>query len=158
MVTGSTYLTRDGYEQLKEELEHLVSVRRGEVSQKLREAMETGDFLEDGTLEIVRSEQSVVEGRIEELKSILSGAVVIDETAAPRDRVGLGGRITVVEAGGDGTHETYRLVGPVEADPSRGMISNESPLGKALMDHQVGDTVVVSTPSGEVVFQILEIA
>lgn len=151
-------LTREGHQKLQQELDYLSTVRREEVARLLHEALEsTGDLLTDGILESARYDQALVEGRIQELKSILSGAQIIDEATLPRDRVALGSYVTIAESGRDGAVETYRVVGPVEADPLSGKISTESPLGRALMGRRVGDKVVVQAPDGEEAFHILAI-
>lgn len=157
MIAQQTYLTGEGYQRLEQELDYLSTVRRKQVARLLREAIEEGgNLLEDGALEIARNDQAFVEGRILELRSILRGAAIIDETVRPRDRVALGSRVAVVDAEGS-LPEVYRIVGPAEADPLSGRISYASPMGGALLGHTVGDRVLVNAPDGEEVFQILEI-
>jgi transcription elongation factor GreA len=148
------YLTREGYEKLDAELTRLRTVRRREVAQRLHEALAEGDLLENAELEAARNEQAFVEGRILELVDLLSRTEIIAEDG-PDGVVGLGSRVTVAE--GDEGPETYHIVGSAEADPSEGKVSYESPLGKALMGHQVGDEVVVETPGGRLVFRVVEI-
>ncbi|MGD1995106.1 MAG: transcription elongation factor GreA [Anaerolineae bacterium] len=148
------YLTREGYAKLDAELHHLRKVRRREVAQRLHEALSEGDLLENAELEAARNEQAFVEGRILELVDVLSRAEIITE-GDPDGIVRLGSRVTVVE--GDGPREAYHIVGSAEADPSEGKVSYESPFGKALMGHEVGDEVVVHTPGGELVFTVVEI-
>lgn len=148
------YLTREGYTKLDAELHHLRKVRRREVAQRLHEALSEGDLLENAELEAARNEQAFVEGRILELVDVLSRAEIITEED-PDGIVRLGSHVTVVE--GDGPRETYHIVGSAEADPSAGKVSYESPFGKALMGHEVGDEVVVHTPGGELVFTVVEI-
>jgi len=158
MIAQPMYLTRDGYQELEQELNYLSTVRREEVARLLHEALESTEEGADGVLESARYDQALVESRIQEIKSILSEAQIIDETTLPPDRVALGSYVTIAELDADGAVETYRIVGPVEADPLSGKISNESPLGKALMGHKVGDRVVVKAPGGEEVFRILAIS
>ena len=148
------YLTREGYTKLDAELDHLRKVRRREVAQRLHEALSEGDLLENAELEAARNEQAFVEGRILELVDVLSRAEIITEED-PDGIVRLGSHVTVVE--GDGPRETYHIIGSAEADPSEGKVSYESPFGKALMGHEVGDEVVVHTPGGELVFTVVEI-
>ncbi len=154
MSEQTVYLTREGYEKLQAELEYLTRVRRQEVARRLHEALGEGDLLENAELEDARNEQAFVEGRILELETLLSKAEVI-EAAGVEGAVGLGSRVTIVEDGG--APETYHIVGSAEASPTEGKISYESPIGKALMGHTVGDTVTVHAPGGRLTFRIIEI-
>ena len=154
MNEGPTFLTREGYRKLEQELNHLRTVRRQEVARRLHQALKEGDILENAELEDARNEQAFVEGRILMLGRMLGDVVMIEEEG-PREAVGLGSRVTIVE--GDGPPETYHIVGSVEADPAKGLISNESPLGRALMGRKVGGEVVVNAPDGVLVFRIVEI-
>jgi transcription elongation factor GreA len=149
-----TFLTREGHEKLQQELGYLRKVRRQEVAQRLNQALEEGPLLENAELEDARNEQSFVEGRILTLENILRNAVLIQE-GGPREAVGLGSRVTVME--GDGPPETYHIVGSAEADPAKGLISNESPLGRALMGRKVGETAEVNAPDGVLVFKVVGI-
>ncbi len=149
------YLTREGYAKLEAELEYLRTVRRQEVARRLHEALAEGDVLENAELEAARNEQAFVEGRIMELEDLLRRAEIIEEGQGPNEVVRLGSRVTVAE--GDGPPEVYHIVGSAEADPSEGKISYESPLGKALMGHRVGDEVTVEAPGGTLVFRIVKI-
>lgn len=155
MTEQVVYLTREGYERLKAELEHLRTVRRQEVARRLHEALAEGDILENAELEAARNEQAFVEGRIMALEMLLGTAEIV-EGEKPSGVVGVGSRVTVVED--NGSPETYHIVGPAEADPSQGRISYESPLGKALLGHQVGDEVRVDAPARVIVFRIVDIA
>ena len=154
MNKQQAFLTREGHQKLEQELDYLRTVRRQEVARRLHQALAEGDILENAELEDARNEQSFVEGRILILEEILRNAVLIKEEG-PRETVGVGSRVTVVE--GDGPPETYHIVGSVEADPARGSISNESPLGRALMGRKVGDTAEVDAPDGVLVFKVVEI-
>ncbi len=154
MSKQQTFLTREGYQKLEQELSYLRTIRRKEVALRLHQALTEGDILENAELEDARNEQSFVEGRILTLECILRDAVFIEE-AGPRETVGMGSRVTVVE--GDGPLETYHIVGSIEADPVHGLISNESPLGRALMGRKVGDTAEVNAPDGILVFEIVAI-
>jgi transcription elongation factor GreA len=154
MNQQQTFLTREGYQKLDQELNYLRTARRQQVARRLHEALTEGDLLENAELEDARNEQAFVEGRILRLETLLHDAVIIEEEG-PRDTVGLGSHVTVVE--GDGPSETYHVVGSAEADPTQGLISNESPLGRALMGRRVGDTAEVNAPAGVLVFEIVAI-
>lgn len=156
MAEQPTFLTREGLQKLEEELHYLQTVRRQEVAERLHAAMEEGDIDENAEYDDAKNEQAFVEGRILTLEAMLKNAVLIDEHGKSNDEVVLGSKITVVE--GDNPPEVYHLVGAAEADPTRGKISNESPLGKALMGRRVGDTVQVNAPAGLLTFRITAIA
>jgi len=147
-------LTPEGKQQLEEELAHLTEVRRPQVAARLKAAIEDGDLTENAGYDEAKREQGFVEGRIRELQSILANAQILGDDA-DTDRVSVGCRVTVVE--GEGAPETYHIVGVVEADPSRGRISYESPLGRALLGRSVGDRVEVQTPGGLLRFRITDI-
>ncbi len=149
-----TLLTREGYERLQQELVYLQRVRRSEVAEHIRVAKEEGDLSENAGYDAAKEEQAFVEGRIMTLEAILKNVQFI-ENNGHRDRVALGCTVTVQEDGYD--PETFRLVGSTEADPSKGRISNESPLGRALLGCSVSDVVEVNTPGGVTTFTILEI-
>ncbi len=149
-----TFLTREGYRKLQEELEYLRTTRRQQVAERLHQALMEGELLENAELEDARNEQSFVEGRILTLETMLSNAVII-EGEGPRDQVQIGSRVTVQE--GDGPEETYHIVGSAEADPATGSISNVSPLGRALMGRRVGETAEVLAPAGVLRFKVLRI-
>ena len=150
----SSYLTREGFERLQQELDYLRSEKRIEVAERLREALEDGELIENAELEAAKNEQSFVEGRIKELEMLLSNAHLIDETKTT-DHVQVGSKVKVQEAGLE--PEEYVIVGAAEADPRLGRISNESPLGKALLNHKAGDTVKVEAPGGEFEIEILSV-
>jgi transcription elongation factor GreA len=151
------FLTREGYQKLEQELHFLSTVRRSQVVQHLSQVLPEGDNLENGgVIEIARNEQAFVEGRIQTLKDILSKANIIEGTGLG-DTVELGSYVTVVDLAEGNGPETYRIVGSSEADPVDASISNESPLGQALIGHRVGEIVAVNAPGGKVEFKILEI-
>jgi len=154
MAVQTTFLTPEGLKKLEEELEYFRTVRRQEVAQRLRAVLEEQDILENAEYEDAKNEQAFVEGRILTLEGILKNVVIIEE-GGPTDRVGIGSRVTVAEE--DGEPETYHIVGSVEADPKRGRVSNQSPLGKALLGHRVGDEVIVNVPDGVICFRITAI-
>ncbi|HDQ71806.1 MAG TPA: transcription elongation factor GreA [Chloroflexi bacterium] len=149
------YLTPEGFQKRKKELDYLRTVRRQEVALRLHNALQEGDILENAELEDAKNEQAFLEGRIMALEQLLYKAIIIQEEG-PRDTVGVGSRVTVVE--GSGPPETYHVVGSAEADPTQGMISNESPLGRALMGRKIGDTAEVNAPDGVLAFKIVGIA
>lgn len=150
-----TYLTREGYDKLQEELEYLRTVKRREVAERLHEAMEGGELIEDAEYEAAKNEQAFVEGRIHELETILANARVIDPSLSRSELVQVGAKVTIQE--GSNEPETYIIVGPAEANPRLGRISNESPLGRALIDHRVGDEVRVDAPDGPFTVKILKV-
>jgi len=147
-------LTPEGRAKFEAELNYLVSVKRPQVADRLREAIDGGDLSENVGYEDAKHEQSFVEGRILTLESLLKRGVVVKGTRAS-ETVSFGSRVTVAEKGGG--EESFLLVGSAEADPSEGRISNESPLGKALLDRKVGDEVAVEAPDGVLHFKILDI-
>jgi transcription elongation factor GreA len=153
-MNRETFLTPEGYQRLEDELKYLRAVRRQEVAQRLHEALAEGDILENAELEAARNEQAFVEGRILTIENMLRNATIIKEEG-PRETVGLGSRVTVVE--GNLSPETYYIVGSAEADPIKGLISNESPLGQALMGRKIGETAKVNAPDGVLVFEIVNI-
>ena len=152
-----SFLTREGFQRLQEELEHLRTVKRQEVAHRLREAMEDGGDMGvdlDAEYEAAKNEQAFVEGRIQELEILLANARVIED-GGHRDTVQVGAKVTIQEEGGD--PELYTIVGPAEANPREGRISNESPLGRALLDHRAGDTVRVEAPGGSFTVQVTKV-
>jgi len=150
----SSYLTREGYERLQKELEYLRTEKRNEVAIRLREALEDGELIENAELEAAKNEQSFVEGRIKELEILLSNAHLIEETTNT-DIIQVGSKVKVQEKGFD--PEVYVIVGAAEADPRLGRISNESPLGQALLNKKAGDKVNVEAPGGEFEIEILSV-
>jgi len=153
----ATFLTREGYQKLQEELEHLRTVKRQEVANRLREAMEDGGDMGvdlDAEYEAAKNEQAFVEGRIQELEILLANARVIQETGT-REVVEVGATVTIQD--GDNPPEVYTVVGRAEANPREGRISNESPLGRSLMDHRAGDQVKVEAPGGSFLVRIIKV-
>lgn len=150
------YLTKDGFQKLQEELDFLRTAKRMEVAERLHEAMEGGELIENAEYEAAKNEQAFVEGRIQELEIILAAAHLIDDAAAHQDPtlVQVGDTVTIQEEAGD--PEEYTIVGAAEADPRSGKISNESPLGKALLNHHPGDTVTVDAPGGSFKVKVIK--
>ncbi len=155
-MSEQTFLTREGLKKLEEELNHLRTVRRAEVADRLHDAQEDGELIENAEYEDAKNEQAFVEGRILTLESMLSNAVIIKDKSTAQGQVVIGSKITVKEVGG-GKPEVYELVGAAEANPKQGRISNESPLGKALLGRRVGDEVKVNAPAGTLSFRITAI-
>jgi transcription elongation factor GreA len=153
MMNQTEYLTPEGFRDLENKLKYLREVRRAEVAERLRQAMEEGgDLSENAEYEDAKNEQAFVEGDILRLESILSSAQII-EVGGKRDYVAVGARVTVQEKG-TSDKEVYHLVGSAEAAPSEGKISVESPMGKALLGSKIGEQVKVHAPAGEIVFII----
>jgi transcription elongation factor GreA len=152
----ATFLTKEGYQKLQEELEHLRSVKRQEVANRLHEAMEGGELIENAEYEAAKNEQAFVEGRIQELEILLATARVIDGSKKEKaDLVQIGSTVTIKEDGSK--PEVYTIVGAAEANPREGRISNESPIGKAILNHRVGDEVQVEAPAGMYKVTIMKI-
>jgi transcription elongation factor GreA len=149
-----SYLTRRGYDKLQGELDFLRTKKRQEVADRLREAMEGGELIEDAEYEAAKNEQAFVEGRIQELEILLANARVIEQTGK-NDVVQLAAKVTIQEDNLE--PEIYTVVGPAEANPREGFISNESPLGRALMDHRAGDVVTINAPDGTFAVRILKV-
>ena len=148
-------LTAEGAARLKAELEELTGTARKALAHRLRNAIQMGDLSENAEYHKAKEDQSFLEGRIQELEHILRNVVIIESTSAARDYVSVGSRVTVQEAGQP--PETYLLVGAKEADPQNGKISNESPIGKALLDRRIGEEVEINTPAGGLHLRILKI-
>jgi len=153
-MSEQTFLTKEGLKKLEEELNFLRTVRRGQVAERLHNAQEDGELIENAEYEDAKNEQAFVEGRILTLEGMLSNAVLID-TDRPQGVVSLGSKITIREPGSKA--EVYMLVGAAEANPKDGRISNESPLGKALLGRKIGDDVKVNAPVGTLSFRVVAI-
>ena len=152
-----TYLTKDGLKKLEVELEHLCTVRRSEVANRLHQAIEDGELLENAEYEAAKNEQAFVEGRIIALRTMLSRVAVIEEEDdGPEEEVHIGSEVVIQEDGA--SRERYVIVGAAEASPLEGRISNESPLGRALLGQRVGDEVSVSAPAGTLSFRVVKIS
>jgi transcription elongation factor GreA len=143
---ATTFLTQEGYDKLQKELDYLRSEKRREVADRLHSAIEESNRLsEDPEYEAAKNEQAFVEGRIRDLELILAQARIIVENGE-HTYVQVGAKVTIQETSSE--PEVYTIVGAAEANPREGLISNESPLGRALLDHKVGDLVTVNAPSG----------
>lgn len=151
----TSFLTQEGFRKLQEELEHLRTKKRQEIAERLHEAMEGGELIENAEYEAAKNEQAFVEGRIKELEILLATARIVDENHPSLGTVQVGSRVTVQEE--ESEAEDYTIVGAAEAMPSEGRISNESPLGKALLNHKEGETVRVDAPAGAFFVRILKV-
>jgi len=150
------FLTLEGIKKLEDELRHLKTVKRQEVAEKIKVAISFGDLSENAEYDEAKNEQALMEGRIVLLESTLRSAKVISEEDVTTDVVSMGGIVKILEVEFDEETE-YSMVGSAEADPMNGKISNESPLGRALIGHAAGETVSVQTPDGPMALKILEI-
>jgi transcription elongation factor GreA len=154
---GGILLTSRGYRQLQTELEHLTANKRPEIADRIRESQQHGEFSEDNSeLDEVKFEQAMVENRIAELKSIFGNAHVLEDSQIPVDRVGIGSIVCVYDQQFDEEFE-IRVVMSVEADPANDLISNESPMGMALLGHSQGDEVSFDAPEGRKRYKIVKI-
>lgn len=152
-MTPTNYLTPEGETKLKAELEELKGPKREELAARLRSAIQMGDLSENADYHKAKEDQGFLEGRIQEIEAILRHAVIIEKSAG--DMVSVGSHVTIQE--GDFDPETYHIVGPTEADPRKGRISHESPIGIALMNKKVGQVAEAETPGGKIKFKIVKI-
>ncbi len=153
----TTFLTKEGYQKLADELEHLRTEKRVEVANRLHEAMEGGELIENAEYEAAKNEQAFVEGRILELEMLLASARVIDEKSK-KDKSGIiqvGSTVTISEDGG--AAEKYTIVGAAEANPREGKISNESPIGRTVLNHHAGEELNVEAPGGTFKVKIIKV-
>lgn len=151
---NTVYLTQEGLDELKNELDNLINVRRPENIQAIKEARSLGDLSENAEYDAARNEQAQIEGRIKQLEKMLENVSIISEVS--KDKVGIGNTVTIKYVDDDEEDE-YKIVGSQEADPFESRISNESPIAKALFDHKVGDIVTVESPNGSYEIEIIEI-
>jgi transcription elongation factor GreA len=149
------YLTKEGKEKLQAELEELEGPKRKEIAARLKSAIEMGDLSENADYHKAKEDQGFLEGKILEIKYTLDYAIIVEEHGKGHEKVTVGCKVTVQEE--DFPAETYFLVGSREADPTENKISHVSPIGKAMIDKQIGDVVTVKTPEGEYSLKILEI-
>ena len=153
MDNKKNILTYAGLKKLEDELEQLKVVKRKEVSQKIKEAREQGDLSENAEYDAAKDEQRDIEARIEEIEKILKNAEVVVEEEVDLDKISIGCKIRILDC----EELEYKIVGSTEANSLKGKISNESPVGKALLGKKVGDTVTVETQVGELTYKVLEI-
>ncbi len=151
-----TYLTKDGVKKLEDKLEHLKTTRRQEVAERIKEAIALGDLSENSEYDDAKNEQAFVEGEIASIEAALRHAEVINDDAQPSGAVTVGSVVKLKNIA-TGADVTYTIVGSDEADPFKGRISNESPMGSALMNRKVGDQVEVDTPGGKRQLQVISV-
>ncbi|MCM3587731.1 transcription elongation factor GreA [Mesobacillus maritimus] len=149
-------MTLAGKQKLEQELEHLKTVKRKEVVERIKIARSFGDLSENSEYDSAKEEQAFVEGRITTIENMIRNAKIINEDETSIDEVSLGRTVTFIELP-DGEEESYSIVGSAEADPFEGKISNDSPIAKSLLGRKVGEEVVVQTPGGEMVVKITSI-
>ena len=153
----SVFLTPEGYKRLQEELENLTTVKRQEIATRLRESKEHGEFSEDNNeLDEVKFEQAIIENRISDLKLIFAGAQVVEHDMLNDKEINVGNYVTVKDVD-RGAEFEVRIVSSIEADPDQDYISNESPMGLALMGMGVGDTIDFDAPAGKLRYKVLKI-
>lgn len=152
----NSFLTREGYLKLQEELDILRTQKREEIANRLHEAMEGGELIENAEYEAAKNEQAFVEGRIKELEILLATSRIIDEAPVSNEGVQVGAKVVIQEEGSR-SKEEYTIVGVAEAEPSEGKISNESPLGRALLNHKEGDRVQVDAPAGPFFVKVIKV-
>ena len=155
MIGDQTYLTPEGMEKLKEELRKLKYERRKEIAEKIERAKELGDLSENAEYQEAKDEQAFIEGRIIELEAVINSATIVTGPSGTK-QVGIGSTVRVRQE--DGEERQFLIVGANEANPAAGKISNESPLGRALLGKNVRDTVEVRVPKGDVTYKITEIS
>ncbi len=149
------FLTEEGAERLRIELEDLKGPRRAELAKRLRSAIQQGDLSENADYHKAKEDQGFLEGRIQELQNLLNNAVIITAEQSAGGLIGVGSKIVVKEKGRESVK--YFVVGAQEADPRNGKISNESPIGRALLGHHAGETVSFQTPGGTLSFEIISV-
>ncbi len=156
MAEKKNILTYEGLRKLEEELDDLIVVKRKEIAQKIKEAREQGDLSENAEYDAAKDEQRDIEARIEQIEKILKNAEVIDEDEVDLEKISIGCKVTVLDVEYE-EEEEFRIVGSSEANSLKGKISNESPVGRALLGAKVGDTVNVETQAGIVQYKVLAI-
>ena len=157
MAIKPIMLTAEGLKQLEEELDYLKGERRKEIAEKIKVARSYGDLSENSEYDDAKNEQAILEARIVTIEATLKNAVLIDEDNISNEHIHIGSLVKIENLNNSKTAE-YRIVGSNESNPREGKISDESPIGKGLIGHSVGDVVVVETPLGEVNFKVLEIS
>ena len=149
-------LTKEGKEKLEKELQELKTVRRKEVADRIKQAIDFGDISENSEYDDAKNEQAFIEGRSQELDMMLRNVQIIDEEITQADVISIGSTVSVRDVELDEL-ETYRIVGTVEADPMQNKISNESPVGASLLGKRAGDIVNVPAPIGTIQYEIVEV-
>lgn len=157
MATRNVKMSAEGYTKLENELEYLITVKRTEVAQKLKEARAFGDLSENAEYDEAKNEQGILEARIQEMEQTIAIAVVVDDSSLSNDEVGVGSFIKIKDLDINFV-ESMQIVGSTEADPDKNKISDESPIGIAVLKKRVGDIVEVNAPVGTIRMEILEIS
>lgn len=150
-------MSREGYEKLEKELDYLITVRRAEVAQKLKEARSFGDLSENAEYDEAKNEQGILEATIAEMQITLENAEIVEGDSISTDQVGMGSTIEIKREDRDKI-EKFKIVGTSEANPLEGKISDDSPIGKAALKKKVGDIFTVEAPSGELRFEVISIS
>ena len=154
-MTQPTYLSREGLEKLQEELEYLRTVRRQDVAESIQQSRERGGTVSNAEYEEAKNESAFTEGRIRTLDNLINNAVIIEETQEARETVEVGAKVTVQNQ--DGKTYQYTITGSAEADPSRGKISNVSPIGRSLLGKRLNEVTEANVPSGKIKLEIISI-
>ena len=152
---NTVYLTQEGLDNLKKELDDLINVRRPENVQAIKEARALGDLSENAEYDAARNEQAVIEARIKQLEKMLENVSIIADVST--DSVSIGNTVSIKYVDDEDDTDEYQIVGSQEANPFEGRISNESPIAKALLNHKVGDVITVESPNGSYEVEITEI-
>lgn len=156
-MSKNVRVTKEGLEKLEKELEYLVTVRRAEVAQKLKEARGFGDLSENAEYDEAKNEQGILEAQIAEMEATVANATVVSEADLSNDEIGVGSMVTIYDMEME-EEEVFQLVGSTEADPDAGRISDESPIGLALLKKHVGDEIEVQAPGGIIHMRVVNIS
>ena len=157
--TKRLVITREGLQKMKEELEYKETTEKMRIAEQLKVAISYGDLSENAEYDAAKNDQAALEQRINELKAMIENAVIVDESKINTDTVSFGNRVTIIDLGDeDGEEETYTIVGTSESDPANGRLSNESPVGAALIGAHVGEVVAAATPGGVRRLRIVDLA
>jgi transcription elongation factor GreA len=156
MAIKATTMSREGFQKLQDELEYLVTIRRKEVAEKLKEARSYGDLSENAEYDEAKNEQGMLEAQIADLEVVIANAIIVDDGSMSLDEVGIGSYVKLKDFDLDEIVE-YQIVGSTESDPDDNKISDESPVGKACLKKKVGDIFEVEVPMGTLKFEVLNI-
>lgn len=156
MAIKATTMSREGFQKLQDELEYLVTIRRKEVAEKLKEARSYGDLSENAEYDEAKNEQGMLEAQIADLEVVIANAIIVDDGNMSLDEVGIGSYVKLKDFDLDEIVE-YQIVGSTESDPDENRISDESPVGKACLKKKVGDVFEVEVPAGTLKFEVLNI-
>ena len=156
MAIKATTMSREGFQKLQYEMEYLVTIRRKEVAEKLKEARSYGDLSENAEYDEAKNEQGMLEAQIADLEVVIANAIIVDDGSMSLDEVGIGSYVKLKDFDLDEIVE-YQIVGSTESDPDENRISDESPVGKACLKKKVGDVFEVEVPAGTLKFEVLNI-